>query len=338
MESVKKPLLWLRLAGAVAAILALGFVLHRIHPAALLDVVRTTRPGWAGAAVALYGLMFIPAAWRWHLALRLIGCAVRFGVTLRVSLIGHFFYTILFGAAGGDFAKAVLYSRWYTQPLPEILAAASLDRLMGFGGLILFALLAFATAFQHDGLATLHSVSFQGVGWWLVLVVVVSMAIVFLASRSRADSGPGRFIKAFRKSFRQLLASPRVFGPGLLFGLLVQIALSGVLALNLQAVSHTPLPWLKLLWTFPIISVISGLPITVAGLGVRESAAFVLLGLCGVARTDAVAASLLTAGASLVWTLVSGVVLSWEARKRKQKLFGTRWVPDPAPPLAAPEL
>jgi len=88
--------------------------------------------------------------------------------------------------------------------------------------------------------------------------------------------------------------------------------------LNLQAVSHEPVPWLRMAWTFPVITVISALPISVAGLGVRESAAFVLFGLCQVAEEDAVAAALLTATASLVWMVIGGFLLWLEAARRQQ--------------------
>ncbi len=111
-------------------------------------------------------------------------------------------------------------------------------------------------------------------------------------------------------SGKLLLASPRIALAGAGCGLLVQIALSGVLALNLQAVSQTPLPWAQLIWTLPVITIVSALPITVAGLGVREGAALMLLGYYGVSAADAVAASLLTATVSVVWALV-GAVLLW---------------------------
>jgi hypothetical protein len=103
----------------------------------------------------------VPAAWRWHLALRLSEGAVNFAASLRLSLIGHFFYTILFGAAGGDTAKSLLYSRRYERPLPQILAASSLDRLLGLGGLISFAALAFLTASSHGGFASADSISLR---------------------------------------------------------------------------------------------------------------------------------------------------------------------------------
>jgi len=336
MPLTKRSLFWLRAAGAAMAATALFLVIRRVQPGPLLEALRGAKPGYVLAAVVLYGFLFLPAAWRWQLALRLNGNATGFGAITRISLIGHFFYTIFFGAAGGDAAKSMLYARWYKLSLPEILAAASLDRLMGFGGLIVFAGTAFIVAAVHDGFSHLKSLSFHGPAWWLLLAVVLVIAGLLVAlKRSPARSFWGRFVHTFKDNFRRAAASPKVFVPGLLCGLVVQIALSGVLALNLQAVTHEPVPWLKLFWTFPVISLISGLPVTVAGLGVRDSAAFVLLGLCGVIRADAVAASLLTAGVGLVWTVVGGLILWREAAQRKQKLFGGNLLSDDARRLAA---
>src|SRR3982750_3547604 len=102
MGSTKKSLGWPRAACVAITAAALFFVLPRIDRQALKSTVATMHPAWFAGAVALYGLLFVPAAWRWHLALRLNGNSVHFGATTRLSLIGHFFYTVLFGAAGGD--------------------------------------------------------------------------------------------------------------------------------------------------------------------------------------------------------------------------------------------
>jgi len=101
---------------------------------------------------------------------------------------------------------------------------------------------------------------------------------------------------------------------------MLQLALSGVLALNLQAVSHTQVPWERLLWTLPMIAVASALPITISGSGLREGAALLLLGIYGVPATEAVAASLLTTTISLIWAGIGAVQLwregNWQRRNR----------------------
>src|SRR4051812_47906107 len=95
MKPEKRSYGWARLLCLVVSIGAMFLLLRRIHGETLRATVQSMRPGWFLAAVALYGLLFLPAAWRWHLALRLNGSTVHCGATTRLSLIGHFFYTIL---------------------------------------------------------------------------------------------------------------------------------------------------------------------------------------------------------------------------------------------------
>ena len=106
---------------------------------------------------------------------------------------------------------------------------------------------------------------------------------------------------------------------GVGFGLLVQVALAGVLALSLRAVSHGPLRWEQMLWTFPVIVVVSALPISTAGLGTREAAAVTLLGLYEVSAPEAAGAALLTLAVNLFWAAVGGLLLThWKFPGRSQ--------------------
>jgi uncharacterized membrane protein YbhN (UPF0104 family) len=281
-----------------------------------MATIRSLRGGWFMLAFAAYGFLFFPAAWRWHLTLRLAKCGVSRGTTVRFTFVGHFFYTILFGAAGGDFAKSGLYARWNNFPLPKILAAASLDRLLGFGGLILFTGLAFALTAMHGELIVANSISWRlpKIGFALIALAVV--VLIFIIRRFWQNTGWRRFAHAFSENGHRLLAAPNTLLLGLVWGFLVQLALSGTLALNLCAVSREPVPWMKLIWTLPLISIVSALPITIAGMGVRESAALGLLGLCGVSGTQAVAASMLTASVSLLWAMIGGVLFWYETNHR----------------------
>ena len=295
-----------RVACVIVAGIAMFFVIRRIHPHALADTLHHMHAGWFAAATVLYGLLFVPASLRWHIALRLNGSAIDRGTSLRLSLIGHFFYTILFGAAGGDVAKSAVYAREHQLRLPEVLAASSLDRLLGSAGLLLFSLAAFTLATVNGSLLPVDNMSLRPPRSWPLIAVALSLLFVWLMARLRRGSLWDRFVCAFLTSGRRLIASPQDFAGGVLCGLGVQLALSGTLALNLQAVSETPVPWHRLVWTFPV------------GLGVRDSAALMLFGLYGVTGVDAVAASLLTATVSLLWTVVGGVLLWHETAGRRR--------------------
>jgi uncharacterized membrane protein YbhN (UPF0104 family) len=316
MQPSRKSLLWARLACVLVTVAAVWLVLQRLDLPAVGQAFRMMRPGWFFAAIALYGLLFLPAAWRWHLVLRLTGQAVHPTATVRVSIIGHFFYTVLFGGIGGDTAKAALYARWYRRSLAEVLASAPLDRLLGFVGLLLLALLLGLAAGVSGAFGGLGAMSFKSPSRWIFGVVVVVVLIGFLLKRFKPSSLWGKFSRALMAGGRLLMTSPRVAISGVLCGLLVQLALNGVLALNLQAVSHAPVPWGRLLWTLPVIALVSGLPITFAGLGTREGAALVLLGLYGIPQSVAVAASLLTLTTALTWAAIGGLLWWREGRRQ----------------------
>jgi glycosyltransferase 2 family protein len=307
---------WKWLCVAVTVV-ALYLVFRRIPVSTLLETIRGMRVGWFIAAVLLYGIMFLPAAWRWHLALRVNDCVVNKAATARFTIIGHFFYLLLFGGAGGDAAKATVYGRRHKLPVSKTLASVSLDRLMGSGALLVVAAIGFGITGAHGGFGENKSLSISHAAWWLLLLVPIIAAVLIFLKRSRHESVFRKFAVAFLDSGKRLLKSPKIVLTGFFCSLLMQIFINAVLALNLQAVSHTPVPWTKLVWTFPLITAISGLPITMAGIGARDGAAIALLGWCGIAAADAEAMSLLTLFVSLLWGLVGGVVLWRESNRAR---------------------
>ncbi len=305
-----------KLVCVAVTVVALYFVFRRIPAGTLWETIRGMRIGWFIAAVLLYGIMFLPAAWRWHLALRMNDSVVNASATIRFSIIGHFFYLMLFGCAGGDAAKATVYARRFALPLPKALAAVSLDRLMGSGALVVVAAIGFAITGAHGGFSE-KSISISHNAWWLLLLLPVIAIALVLLKRSHHESIFHRFAVAFLESGKRLVKSPKVVLTGFFCSLLMQVAINTVLALNLQAVSHTPIPWTRVVWAFPLITAISGLPITMAGIGARDGAAIALLGWCGVAAADAEAMSLLTLFVSVLWGLIGGIVLWRESNAAK---------------------
>ena len=67
---------------------------------------------------------------------------------------------------------------------------------------------------------------------------------------------------------------------------------------------------------------LSCLPITVAGAGVREMLSLTFLGLYGVPAADCVGAALLTFFCKASWALLGGLVLWWEAHVQEQHGLG----------------
>jgi glycosyltransferase 2 family protein len=309
MGSAKPWMIWGRIGCVLVTAIALWLVMRKLRLELLLSTFKTMHWGWFAGSVALYGALFVPAAARWHLILRLSRVAMNKFTTLRVTLIGHFFYTVFFGSVGGDSAKAVLYARRYGFPIPSILATAPLDRLLGSVGMIAFTLLSLSVAAESGGLKTVGQLSVSHSALWWAAGALLAVLVAWRFRARTTGSLWGKFVDAFGTTSRRLLAAPRITLLGIFLGLLVQSALCGIIALNLRAVVHEPVPWGKLVWTFPVIVAIGALPISIGGLGTRDGAAMTLLGLYGVSETEAVAASLLTMVAIVFWALAGASLL-----------------------------
>src|SRR5207302_5105052 len=115
---------WMRFLCVAVACIGLTVVLRHLNFHELVTALARANYLWYFASALAYGFVFLPAAWRWHLALRAAGCEISWATSLKFTLIGHFLYAVFFGAVGGDTGKSVLYARWRGFPIPSVLAAA----------------------------------------------------------------------------------------------------------------------------------------------------------------------------------------------------------------------
>jgi len=319
--SFKAWVTWPRLVCLVVTCVILYFIFHKIGSTAFLAALQQTRVSWFVLGFVAYGLAIWLGSLRWHLALRLTDRAIHLSASSRLFLIGHFFYVVLFGAAGGDLAKSAVYARYFRFGIPEVIAAAPLDRIYGLGGNLLLAGLVAALTFFNGGFEEIANLKWHRPGLWFLGVVIlfVLLGVGLIFWRPTGESSWARTIRALRSGGGRLILKPHAALPGIVVALLSITALTAVIALNLRAVSHTPLPWARLVWTFSAITILSSVPFTVAGAGVREIAALTFLGLYGVPAGECVAAALLTLLQKVAWGGVGAMVLWWEEALRAKR-------------------
>lgn len=307
-----KPWLsWTRVLAVAGTMALLWVVFRKVDIASFSDAMRRTQVGWCAAALAAYGVALAIQGYRWHLALRAVRCAVHLLASWRLAMVGHFFFTVFFGMAGGDAAKSALYAKWFRFPLPDVIAAAPLDRGLSLAGAIVLAAITWALAAMSGGLDELRELPVQGPGFWVLLglSVVAVAAVLVIFWRPRGEGVLARTLRAFREGGGRLVLAPSLAAKGLAVATSGHLGLSAVFALNLLAVSGPELPWAQLAWTIPAITTISCLPFTVAGAGLREVAAVSLLSIYGVPAADSVAASMWTMIHKLAWAGVGAGVL-----------------------------
>ena len=277
-----------RLIAVAVTVGLLAVVYRQIDFLTLQSSFERIRWSWFVLGFLVYGVALAMGGMRSHFALRLTHSACHFLASCRIFLVGHFLFLVLFGAAGGDLAKSAVYSRWFRVGIPQVLAAAPFDRLLGLCGAALLVLLVLGLALVTGSFAEIERMPLRVTGVWaLAMMAAASLVVIGLCIfRPKGEGFITRTLSALRIGLARLFSVPRIGVNGLLFAALAQLSASAVFALNLYSISTEPLPWLQLAWTFPAITILSCMPFTVAGIGSRELVAIALLGMYGISAAD----------------------------------------------------
>jgi uncharacterized protein (TIRG00374 family) len=130
---------------------------------------------------------------------------------------------------------------------------------------------------------------------------------------------PRRFrniLEKFQKSLRFYLHYPRVISMTLIFALIIFLILVLITFLIFAAI-ETPLSWRSLLMVMPVITVLTFIPFTVNGAGIREY--MLLISFPVLSGPDVVSFAALFYSATLAVGLIGGLLFAAESLKGKPR-------------------
>ncbi len=132
----RRVLGWLlRLSGIALAGLLLYLTISRTG-ADLRSVLRAASPWPLLAALALLGATHFLGAYRWIALLRVQGVHLGYGLSLKLTIVGHFFCSVIPGAASGDLLKMGYVLKYSQGRGTEAVLSIIVDRILGLAGLI----------------------------------------------------------------------------------------------------------------------------------------------------------------------------------------------------------
>lgn len=279
-----------------------------------------TRPGavdyrWLAAGAALAGLSMVFQATRWWFFLRGQSLEVSLGRTVELTMIDSLFSLASVSGLGGSAARIILLMRDHPGKKLIIAMAVTADHL---AGLVSIALLFFIiSAAKFDALAA-QSLLGKGViqfAWFYLGGGLAMVALIFLFASPpmhRRIHANDRFARwpmmkripelydVYRKNWRHALA-------GLAVSFLMLGAYFSSYYCGMRAMGGTA-AYGEVVSAMPVIDAISGLPISIAGVGVREKLFEVLMrDLAGVPAETAVAASLAGFTCNALWALLGAL-------------------------------
>ena len=207
----------------------------------------------------------------------------RFPVKKLFSLymIGAFFSTFLPGLIGGDAIRAY-YLNKDARKISATLASVFLDRYVGFVSLMAIGIAAFPFSLR----------SFAGSPYtWLMPAIFASFVVASILFFSLQLGKRFRIMTEFYDYFSLLRERKGTLASALALSTIIQF-LNFFMVILLAWRMGLPVSMLQFAVFLPIVITISSLPISISGLGVREGAFVILLGLISVSPEAATSLSL----------------------------------------------
>jgi uncharacterized protein (TIRG00374 family) len=309
---MKKILLSLLQVAVTVAVLV--WVFHDPHKRAQMAVaLHTADYRWVAAAMFAYALVEFSAGVRWYVLLRVQKIFLSTPRVAGLFLIGMFYNQFLPGGTGGDIIKSYLLLKETPGKATGALLAVVFDRMVGLVALI--SITGLLIGLRYDWL-TQHEETKHLV--WLLIAILGSAVLMLLTSFivsgfNLAHSLPARF--PVRDKLIELSASYHLYAHHwratlAAFGCSIVAHLSTFATFLCVAYAfRAKVPLIDFFAIMPIERTISSLPISFAGVGLREKIFQIMLhGLCGVPEAVAVLIGSMSFLVMLVCCLPGGIV------------------------------
>lgn len=282
-------------------------LLGSIDLGAARDRILAAEPWALLGAVGIFAVQIVVIVWRWQAVMRAINTGLPFFKTFNITYMGLFFNQALPSSVGGDAVR--IYKTYKSgMGLNRAINGVMLDRVATVLGLVL--LVVVAVPFFGDRVGPTEA------QWIIPAVSVLAAAgVAGLFVLMFLDSLPSRFshfrivhgLALLAADTRRVFLSPRHAATVLLISLIGHANITFgtyLIAVSLQL----DISWIDCMVLLPPVMLMTTLPISIAGWGVREGAMVAVLALIGVPSEGALVLSILFGLAAIVTALPGGLI------------------------------
>jgi uncharacterized protein (TIRG00374 family) len=275
-------------------IAVLYWVYHDPHRRAqMAEAIRNAQYRWVVLGILAYVVVEVAAALRWHVLLMVQGIHLNFLRLSGLFLIGMFYNQFLPGGTGGDIMKSYYLLKETPTKKAGALLAVVFDRFIGLVALV--AITGMLIGLRYDFLAqTTETRNLLWILLFLLGVSILALLSTFVISgfnlfRWLPEKFAGReklieISAAYHLYAHHWRATLVAFGASLVAHL-ATFATFLCAAYALKAA----VPMVDFFAIMPVERTISSLPISFAGIGLREKILQIMLtGLCGVPAAKAI--------------------------------------------------
>jgi len=287
------------------------WLLHKIDIAKVWGVIQDLDWGILTLVLVVIWATLLAIAKRWQLVIRLGGIDAPLASLTEATFIGACFNQFLPSSVGGDFFR-ILAARHHGASLNGAITGVFLDRLFGFISLGFLCLL----VIPAEGNSLLESDL-----KWPFLLTILLLGGVFVGGVMLLVIPKQWHSLFFIRPFHSMIevVQQSLCQKGLFLAMFLSSLLASILViLGLQILMlgfDIPLTCGQSAAILPVVMLLTSLPISFAGWGLREGAIIIALGVYGVAQETSLALSLVYGVLQLISAL-PGLIL-WILEKRR---------------------
>ena len=294
----------LRILQAVVAIALLALLWHAADGPAALQSLAAADWRWVAAAFLALNLQTVLSALRWRLTARQLNLELGKGQAIREYYLAQMVNQLLPGGMIGDAGRAVR-----ARGQAGLMAsgqAVIFERLAGQAAMFLTLAIAFLVTLALPGGLDWP----QWLFWTMAQLLAVALALPLLAAAAtRLPGKAGRSAVAGWRALHKALLSRAALPGQIWFGIGTTLCNLAAFAFCARAVGVVLGPG-AITALVPLILLTMVIPISIAGWGLREGAAVVLLPLAGATASEGLAVSV-TYGLTFLISVLPGIVMVW---------------------------
>jgi len=298
---------------AVTALLLLWIFHDPAKRHQMLLALRQANPRWLIPAFLCFGLVLVCGAFRWQILMRVQGIALGWFRVWQLVMIGMFYNLFLPGGTGGDLVKIFYAVKEAPRSKSAVFLSVVVDRLAGMFALILVSTGVFLVFFKElTALPMVRAFTVAVCVIFAATLLLVAIGLVVdrfhLASRIPARMPGHAAILDTARAFSVYARDWKAVLLAVILSLPLNLFIFGGAIFAAAAFPGNPGP-AAMTSVIPVVNTISALPISLAGIGVREKLfSSMLHSLYGTPEDLGVLISITGFAIIVAWGLIGGVV------------------------------
>lgn len=293
------------------SLILVGIILYCVDINTILKCIHTANPIYVCLATIIAFISWGVVSYKWQILLRVLGISLRFKRLLALNFIAVFYSLFLPGQVSGDIVKGIKLNTEGI-PLPPVITSIAADKLSSLFTLLVIGI--FGIPFYTQDLRILCVFLGLLLIFFVFAFIILNKEALFLFEKHAKEIFISsklilirRYLGPLWNSFKTYRDYPFFIVYTLVLSFIFHLMVIGVTYLVSKGIG-IDISFLEWMFIMAIVSVIQMLPISFAGIGVREGSYLFFLTHKSVINEQAVSLSLIVFGITLLMGITGGVL------------------------------